>query len=269
MKTRDGMFCLVVGVGLYTGTLLVNQTTNESEHINLFGSVESKPLSLPGALPDFSGIEEMPVKKEAFLSFLVPYIQKENEQILVERTWLQKLSDRYERVGYLTGSQRKTLLQMANRYRLSAESMDESQIFAELLQRVDIIPVSLVLSQSANESGWGTSRFAVDGNNLFGQWCFSQGCGIVPESRREGAKHEVARFDSPAESISSYMRNLNTNFAYSEFRQLRQTMRNDAQPLSGIKLAEKLNRYSTRGFAYVQDLKSMILVNDLRRYDTI
>jgi Bax protein len=107
------------------------------------------------------------------------------------------------------------------------------------------------------------------GNNLFGQWCFDQGCGIVPESRRAGMTHEVARFNSPAESIASYMRNLNTNYAYREFRELRQVMRDESQPLSGIKLAEKLDRYSTRGIAYVQALKSMILINDLRRYDTI
>jgi Bax protein len=211
----------------------------------------------------------MPTKKEAFLAYLVPFIKEENERILVERTWLSRLSERFNRLGYLTGSQRLTLMQLANRYRLSAESMSEPAIIQELLERVDVVPVSLVLSQSANESGWGTSRFAVAGNNLFGQWCFSQGCGIVPEARRDGHTHEVARFNSPAESIASYMRNLNTNYAYREFRELRQSMREESQPLDSIKLAEKLDRYSTRGFAYVQALKSMILINDLGRYDTI
>ena len=268
MNTRDGLFFLVVGVASFTGALLVNQKTLDNE-LSRHWETHASQLSTPQALPDFSAIAQMPTKKEAFLAYLVPFVQKENERILVERNWLAKLSERYTRVGYLTGSQRLTLMQLANRYRLSAESMAEPEIIQELLQRVDIVPVSLVLSQSANESGWGTSRFAVVGNNLFGQWCFSQGCGIVPEARRTGLTHEVARFNSPAESIASYMRNLNTNYAYRGFRELRQVMRDEAQSLDSIKLAEKLDRYSTRGFAYVQDLKAMILLNDLSRYDTI
>lgn len=268
MNTRDGLFCLVVGVASFTGALLVNQKTLDNE-LSRHWEVQTAQLSSPRTLPDFSTIEQMPTKKEAFLSFVVPFVQQENDRILVERNWLSGLSERYTRVGYLTGSQRLTLMQLANRYRLSADSMTEPAIIQELLQRVDIVPVSLVLSQSANESGWGTSRFAVAGNNLFGQWCFRQGCGIVPEARRSGHTHEVQRFNSPAESIASYMRNLNTNYAYREFRQLRQGMRGEDRPLNSIKLAEKLDRYSTRGFAYVQALKTMILINDLGRYDTI
>jgi len=268
MNTRDGLFFLVVGIASFTGAILVNQKTLDNE-LSRHWEMHASRLAAPEVLPDFSAIVQMPTKKEAFLAYLVPFIKEENERILVERTWLSRLSERFTRLGYLTGSQRLTLTQLANRYRLSAESMSEPAIIQELLERVDVVPVSLVLSQSANESGWGTSRFAVAGNNLFGQWCFSQGCGIVPEARRVGLTHEVARFNSPAESIASYMRNLNTNYAYREFRELRQSMREESQPLDSIKLAEKLDRYSTRGFAYVQALKSMILINDLGRYDTI
>jgi Bax protein len=268
MNTRDGLFYLVVGVACFTGMLLVNQQSVDAELAAQWDR-QAAEISSPRNLPDFSSIDELPTKKEAFLAFLVPFVQQENDRILVERTWLSRLSERYSRVGYLTGSQRLTLNQLANRYRLVPDDNAEAATIQELLQRIDIVPVSLVLSQSANESGWGTSRFAMAGNNLFGQWCFDQGCGIVPESRRAGMTHEVARFNSPAESIASYMRNLNTNYAYREFRELRQVMRDESQPLSGIKLAEKLDRYSTRGIAYVQALKSMILINDLRRYDTI
>ena len=129
--------------------------------------------------------------------------------------------------------------------------------------------MSLALAQSANESAWGTSRFALKANNLFGQWCFSKGCGIVPLSRPVGAKFEMAKFTNPEQSVVAYMHNLNTNRAYINFRKMRKNMRGMNVPLSGAVLAEGLISYSQRRGAYIKELQAMIRVNKLSQYDSL
>ena len=123
------------------------------------------------------------------------------------------------------------------------------------------MPEWLALMQAANESAWGTSRFAREGNNFFGQWCFRKGCGIVPSRRAKGATHEVAAFKSPAESVRAYMHNLNTGKAYRYLRKIRTGLRRQGKPLTAEVLAAGLDHYSERGHAYVEDLRRMIRVN--------
>ena len=127
---------------------------------------------------------------------------------------------------------------------------------------------SLALAQAAKESGWGTSRFAREGNNYFGQWCYKAGCGIVPASRAPGRTHEVEAFDSPAESVASYMRNINTHSGYKSFREARKVQRSEADALSGVALAAELSQYSERRDAYVAELRQLIVGNDLDRLDS-
>jgi Bax protein len=134
-----------------------------------------------------------------------------------------------------------------------------------LLHRVDILPPSLVLAQAATESGWGTSRFAREGNNLFGQRTYRPGNGIVPANRPDGETHEVKRFGTLFESVRSYMRNLNTHLAYRELRDLRAQLRRSGRPLSGALLADGLNAYSTRSSDYITDVRAIIRANDLSR----
>nr|WP_285817562.1 glucosaminidase domain-containing protein [Echinimonas agarilytica] len=124
--------------------------------------------------------------------------------------------------------------------------------------RINTVPVALALAQAAKESGWGTSRFARQGNNLFGQWCFSKGCGLVPLQRKPGAKHEVATFDSPAYSVDAYVRNINANGAYQLLRQHRQSLQNQAMPELVKALILGLGSYSERGQAYVHEVDAMI-----------
>jgi Bax protein len=129
------------------------------------------------------------------------------------------------------------------------------------LARVDTVPLSLVLAQAANESSWGQSRFAQEGNNLFGEWCFREGCGIVPEQRSAGKSHEVAAFDSVNASVRSYLHNLNTGRAYAALRKLRQQARAAGEAPKAMVLASGLARYSERGLAYVHEIKAMIRSN--------
>lgn len=146
-------------------------------------------------------------------------------------------------------------------YKLPVRLFDH-QAWTRLLRRVDVIPVKLVLAQAANESAWGTSRFAREGNNLFGQWCFTKGCGMVPIRRAEGASHEVALFTTPAASVRAYMLNLNSGGAYEHFRKIRIGLKRMNKPQSAIVLAAGLEKYSERGRDYVRSIRDMIRGNE-------
>ncbi len=123
------------------------------------------------------------------------------------------------------------------------------------------------MAQAANESAWGTSRFAQQGNNLFGIWLFGEGAGLVPEQRPEGATYRVRVFGSLSASVAGYMHNLNRGHAYGKLRRLRARMRRTHQPLDGEVLAQGLLRYSERGAAYVAEIQAMIRHNQLRAVD--
>ena len=126
----------------------------------------------------------------------------------------------------------------------------------------------MVLAQAANESAWGTSRFSLVANNLFGQWTFIPGQGIIPKDRPEGETYEVRKFSTVYDSVRSYLLNLNTHQAYQQLRQLRTASRVNGQNPKGLKLAEGLLRYSTRGEDYVKELQAMIRFNQLSRFTT-
>jgi Bax protein len=132
--------------------------------------------------------------------------------------------------------------------------------------RVNIIPPAMALAQAAKESGWGTSRFASDGNNYFGQWCYKPGCGLIPKARKTGKSHEVAVFNSAKESVQAYMHNINTHQAYDELRAIRAKLQKTGKPLSGLDLLQGLHAYSERGQIYVKELESMIQFNQLEKF---
>lgn len=213
-------------------------------------------------LPDFSSYSDTTEKKAAFFSFLYPRIVLANSRILIERAYLQSLSDKDE----LSKSELTWLKNQADRLRVDEEP-GSTDMFRRLENRLDVIPPSLIMAQAANESAWGTSRFARRGNNLFGQWCFSKGCGIVPQSRVEGASHEVADFESPYLSIRSYIQNLNRHPAYQTLRDVRLKARSTGDDASGSSLAAGLLDYSERGEEYVEEIRSMIRYNNLTYYD--
>ena len=228
----------------------------------VLSSLPPLPAWANNKLPDFSKYRDTTERKAAFFSFLYPRIALANSRILIERDYLEALSRKEE----LSKSERTWLSSQAERLRVEEEAGSPA-MFEQLRKRLDVISPSLVLAQAANESAWGQSRFATRGNNLFGQWCFSKGCGLVPQARVEGATHEVAKFSSPYRSIRAYIQNLNSHPAYQELRDVRQAIRKDDRMASGSALAAGLISYSERGEDYVKEIRSMIRHNNLAYFD--
>ncbi|MCK0107097.1 glucosaminidase domain-containing protein [Marinobacter sp. S0848L] len=225
-------------------------------------SLPALPSWAAAPLPDFSTIRGTVERKSAFFSFLYPRIVLANSRILIERQYLESLRGNAE----FSETELKWLADHAARLRIDEANGSEAQL-ALLEKRIGVIPPSLILAQAANESAWGTSRFATQGNNLFGQWCFSKGCGLVPLSRVPGASHEVAKFSSPYGSIRAYITNLNRHPTYQRVRDVRQQARQNGDPLSGIAMAGGLLGYSERGEDYVKEIRAMIRYNNLGFYD--
>ncbi len=210
-------------------------------------------------LPDIGEITHVPWRKEAFFTALVPLVVYENERIAWQRSQLEKAKAALEQDIALLEEDEQLLKAIFAHYRVDWPADQEA--WELILKRAWPVPEDLVLMQGAKESGWGTSRFAVEGNNLFGQWCFSQGCGLVPERRTPDRHHEVRLFATVQESVRSYLRNINTHRAYRELRELRQALiAEDAQP-SGSDLAPGLISYSERRQAYVDEVLHLLHSN--------
>jgi Bax protein len=222
------------------------------------------PSFILGALPeDIDRVPTLNKKKELFLLSLLPMVLMVNDEILQQRQELLAILDRHDSGSPLSDRQRERLDEISGAYRLTADPRADATARERLLKRVDVIPPSMVLAQAANESGWGSSRFARHGNNLFGEYTFRPGTGMIPERRPAGACYEVRRFPSLYESVRSYMKNINTHWAYQPLRQQRALRRADGLPLHGVDLAQGLKPYSTRGEAYVEDIRTIIRQNRL------
>ncbi|RUO73010.1 glucosaminidase domain-containing protein [Idiomarina ramblicola] len=211
-------------------------------------------------LPDFMSMTDVTEKKEEFFRFLLPLVEAENIRILHDRAYLKAIHDRFKN-NELTGADKKQLEEWVVYYRLEDDIVVDENLFGLLKRRIDIIPEMMVLVQAANESGWGTSRFSRKGLNLFGQWCYSKGCGLVPTGRVEGGRHEVAQFNSVNASVKSYMRNINTHGAYLDLRLLREQKRLDNADIRARDLITGLSSYSERGEEYIDELRAMIRIN--------
>jgi Bax protein len=166
----------------------------------------------------------------------------------------------------LNNADQNFIEELAGYYKVDIDQPNKA-VFNKLLLRVDEVPASLALAQAAMESAWGTSRFAVQANNLFGQWCYQEGCGLVPLRRNPGSKHEVAKFESVSDAIRSYLRNINTHRAYSGLREHRSGLLNQGNRVSGHLLAGNLIEYSELREAYVHEIQAIIRINKLDQYD--
>lgn len=206
-------------------------------------------------------------KKHAFFMALLPMVLMANQEITEERNEILLILER-NRARTREAGDRERLKEISKRYSLRGRPMTDHRARKRLLRRVDTIPPSLVLAQAANESAWGTSRFARLGNNLFGEWTFKPGTGIVPAGRPAGETYEVRSFTSIYESIRSYMNNLNTHGAYRKLRSIREELRQSGEPVTGAALAAGLLSYSQRGEEYVKEIQAMIRQNNLPRINT-
>ena len=214
-------------------------------------------------LPDFAAIDDVQEMKAAFFDYLTPIIQHQNEIIMQQRGELQQMLAKVEQGDELTGKQLQRLTELASRYEYELVEGDPQGSLRQMLLRVDQLPLPLALVQAAKESGWGRSRFAREANNLFGQWCYSAGCGLIPAQRPAGEIYEVQKFDTVGDAIAAYLHNLNTHDPYQSLRLMRAGMRAAGESLDAEQLADGLLRYSQRREVYVEEVKSMI-----RQYHT-
>lgn len=213
-------------------------------------------------LPRFADIRHVKQKKTAFFEFLKPAVIAENKRLTKLRksllSWQEQLTYRQE----ISQEHALNIEALALKYKLNTRlSLDEK--IKLLLSRVDIVPTPLVLVQAANESAWGTSRFARIGLNFFGIWCYKKGCGMVPGSRDEGLKHEVAAFNSVESAVAHYMLNINTNAAYKVLRQIRSQLREKNLPIESSLLVTGLLPYSERGSDYILEISEMLRHNNV------
>lgn len=211
-------------------------------------------------LPKFGSIRNVKEKKMKFFNFLRPAIVQENTRISQVRQQIEAINSKLLAKETLSADEKSFITAQVKRYKIKKAPSLSSKVI-KLLARVDIIPTPLVLVQAANESAWGTSRFAKIGLNFFGIWCFKEGCGMVPNGRDEGLHHEVAAFESVEKAVKHYLHNINTNQAYHVFRTIRSQLREQSQPLTAEVLATGLLPYSERGTDYVLEISEMIRHN--------
>ena len=225
-----------------------------------------RPGIEPAVVPDFGSMTDVKQKKLAFFEFMLPIVRKANNQIWGERQNLKSIRRKLEQDAHLNKQDIEYLDNLNQKYRLKADSPLGFEEVNQLLTRVDTIPASLALAQAANESAWGTARFARNGNNYYGIWCWAKDCGLVPDKREAGAKHEVAAFGSIDKSVSYYLLTLNSHPAYDSLRDIRSTLREREIPITGHVLANGLISYSERRDKYVEEIQTMIRQNQLDRF---
>ena len=201
--------------------------------------------------PEFDKIEDVKEMKETFFNYLLPEINSKNNEIQLIRKKV---------IGKELSNQE--LSKLYKKYRIN-----EGIEIEALLEKIDIIPPSLVLSQAALESNWGRSRFAKFYHNYFGLWCFVRGCGVIPKKRDKGDTHEVAKFSSPKKAIDFYFLSLNRNKSYEILRKIRQDKRSKGQSITGLSLSEGLTNYAEIGYEYVERIRRVITSNELSKYD--
>lgn len=212
-------------------------------------------------LPDFVAIKDVRERKQRFFGFLRPIIEVENARVRRERESMLAVNLRLDRGEKLTEEERTWLFKLAMNYNVSMQDESDEQAWKLLKRRVDTVPFRLALAQAANESNWGRSRFAREGLNLFGQWCFTPGCGLVPKHRETGLTHEVAVYPSVNASVAAYIRSINRVQMYTPLRTLRRQIRRSGEKPTAIELAGGLKGYSERGQDYVDEIRAMIRAN--------
>jgi len=216
----------------------------------------------PGFPPSYYKIRDAKLKKARFVNTLLPKIKKAERQILSDRAFIQNFFNKYLFTYSLKArSDTQRLIKISKKYRIQ-------QMYNELeyLQKIDAIPVSLVLAQSAVESAWGDSRFAKEGNNLFGEWTWGKK-GMIPEGRDENATHRLRIFENLDDSISRYMLNLNRHRSYKDFRLLRAQKRKSHQAFTGFDAATKMTNYSQMREVYNRLLANVIKGNNFSAYE--
>ena len=217
-----------------------------------------KPIYFTQFPKDLDEIKDTELKKETFIKIVLPLVVAENEKIVNDRQKLKKIIS-----SRITSDKEKLWLrQKLREYKVKNSDMKE------LEKRMDIIPVSIALAQAAKESGWGTSRFALEGNAIFGQWTWT-GQGIAPLNKGKHEDHKVLRFPILRASVKAYKNNLNTHKGYTEFREKRHNLRKRNRSVKGLTLIDTLDRYAQTGKEYTEILDKIIKQNNLSDFETV
>ena len=215
-----------------------------------------KPIYLTKLPKDIKSLGDTKKKRELFIKIVLPLILDENNKITEDRKKLFKILGK----NFNTVGERVWLKRRLKEYKIEDKDLSKLKI------RMDIIPVSLAIAQAANESGWGTSRFALEGNALFGQWTWSKK-GITPKNQDPNKTHKVLQFQILKASVKAYKNNLNTHNAYREFREVRAQMRQEGKVIDGFKLTKYIKNYAAIGEKYVAILEDIIEKNSLTDFD--
>ena len=217
-----------------------------------------KPIYFTQFPKDLDELQNTRLKKETFIKIVLPLIVAENERILADR---KKLKSVYKKKK-TSDLEKQWLRQKLLEYKIKKGNMEQ------LVLRMDIIPTSIALAQAAKESGWGTSRFALEGNAIFGQWTWS-GQGIEPLDRASNKKHKILKFPILRASVKAYQNNLNTHKSYVQFRDKRSIMRKTKKDISGLELTETLKNYAQTGSEYIKILNQIIRQNRLTDFEPV
>ncbi|MDB4860318.1 glucosaminidase domain-containing protein [Alphaproteobacteria bacterium] len=265
---------------LYSQKKILNEKLNTNKLNKYLVSLKKKPLN-PNVFKFINkeseikfvnqnindiNLDFLSQSKKDFVKTLLPLISYQNQNILLERSKLEELRASLIDHNTLSNTDLKFLNKISQKYRIKTADKHKYDLVNELLNRVDIIPNSIVLAQAANESGWGSSRFAKEFNALFGEYTYDYSDGVVPLLREEGEKHLVKTFASVDKSVQSYFNNLNSHYAYKDFREVREMMR-EKNNFSNIKLlVEELDSYAA-DINYITTINSIIDANKLDQFD--
>ena len=217
-----------------------------------------KPIYFTQFPRDLDNLQNVQLKKETFIKIVLPLIVAENEKILDDREKLKSLSAK----KFTSDLEKQWLRQKLLEYKVKKGNFDE------LMVRMDMIPVSIALAQAAKESGWGTSRFALEGNAIFGQWTWD-GQGIAPLKRDGDKNHKILKFPILRASVKAYKNNLNTHKSYSKFRDKRKDLREKNKKISGLSLTGTLKNYAQTGSEYTKILNQIIKQNSLSDFEPV
>ena len=217
-----------------------------------------KPIYFTQFPKDLDEISSVKLKKETFIKIVLPLVVAENEKILDDRFKLKKITSR----KITTDTEKQWLRQKFLEYRVKKGNVDE------LKTKMDIIPASIALAQAAKESGWGTSRFALEGNAIFGQWTWN-GQGIAPLNRDKSKNHKILKFPILRASVKAYKNNLNTHKSYIKFREMRKKLREKNKKITGLLLTKTLDNYAETGSEYTKILEQIIVQNRLMDFELV
>ena len=217
-----------------------------------------KPIYFTQFPKDLDKIQSVRLKKDTFIKIVLPLVVAENEKILDDRFKLKRITAK----KMTSDDEKQWLRQKFLEYKVKKGSVNE------LKNRMDIIPTSIALAQAAKESGWGTSRFALEGNAIFGQWTWN-GKGIEPLLKDKSKSHKILRFPILRASVKAYKNNLNTHKSYVKFLEKRKKLRNENKKVDGLQLTKTLSNYAETGSQYTKILAQIIIQNRLMDFETV